>query len=155
MNESTQLALEVGMANLLPPLGKLWSRDRGFQILLIAQDWVKEAFGRATLSLCLGRKPRDHTYSPNLLTFGSQPFGRVWFGLWSYPGSPFSGLVNLIQDLNLGWLEAGHVILQISDTPQHPRRASQWNSTVSSGSWALPALAGLFDTTFSSQGVGG
>lgn len=30
MNESTQLALEVGKVNLLSPLGKLWSRDRGF-----------------------------------------------------------------------------------------------------------------------------
>ena len=30
MSESTQLALEVGMANLLSALGKLWSRDWGF-----------------------------------------------------------------------------------------------------------------------------
>lgn len=89
-----------------------------------------------------------------MLTFRSQPLGRVWFGFRPYPGSPFSAPVNLIHDLNLGWLEAGHVILQISDTPQCPHTASQWKSTVSSGFLALPALAGLFDTSFSSEGVG-
>lgn len=67
----------------------------------------------------------------------------------------FSALVNLIPDLHLGWLEAGHVILQILDNPQHPHRASQWKSTVSSGFLALPALAGLLDTPFTSEGVGG
>lgn len=36
-----------------------------------------------------------------MLTFRSQPSGRVWFGFRSPPSSPFSGPVNLIHDLNL------------------------------------------------------
>lgn len=71
------------------------------------------------------------------------------------PAALFSALVNLIHDRNLGRLEVGHVILQILDTPQCPHKASRWKSTVSSGFLALPALAGLPDTSFTSEGVGG
>lgn len=40
-------------------------------------------------------------------------------------------------------------------TPSVPLQTSQWKSTKSSGSWALPAPTGLFDPSFSSEGVGG